>query len=99
MACYLTVLQRRLTFQIGRLRRFELYGAHRAHPSEEPRRQPPSVLVFHMADVDSCDATYVTAFLIVALSLTKSNVKGCTNFPRAIGVVQGEYVDINVIPF
>ncbi|KAI9568884.1 sulfate transporter family-domain-containing protein [Boletus coccyginus] len=47
----------------GRLRRFELYGAHHAHPSEEPRRQPPSVLVFHMADVDSCDASYVFSHL------------------------------------
>jgi MFS superfamily sulfate permease-like transporter len=46
----------------GRLRRFELYGAHRTHPSEEPRRQPPSVLVFHMADVDSCDASAVQIF-------------------------------------
>ncbi|KAF8132083.1 sulfate transporter family-domain-containing protein, partial [Boletus edulis] len=46
----------------GRLRRFELYGAHRAHPSEEPRRQPPKVLVFHMADVDSCDASAVQIF-------------------------------------
>jgi MFS superfamily sulfate permease-like transporter len=46
----------------GRLRRFELYGAHHAHPSEEPRRQPPSVLVFHMADVDRCDASAVQIF-------------------------------------
>ncbi|KAF8552950.1 hypothetical protein OG21DRAFT_1415146 [Imleria badia] len=46
----------------GRLRRFELYGAHHAHPSEEPRRQPCSVLVFHMADVDSCDASAVQIF-------------------------------------
>jgi len=46
----------------ARLRRFELYGAHRAHPSEEPRRQPPKVLVFHMADVDSCDASAVQIF-------------------------------------
>ncbi|KAH0829079.1 sulfate transporter family-domain-containing protein [Lanmaoa asiatica] len=45
-----------------RLRRFELYGAHHAHPSEEPRRQPPNVLVFHMADVDSCDASAVQIF-------------------------------------
>ncbi|KAG6382042.1 sulfate transporter family-domain-containing protein [Boletus reticuloceps] len=51
-----------LTFLVGRLRRFELYGAHHAHPSEEPRRQPPNVLVFHMADVDSCDASAVQIF-------------------------------------
>ncbi|KIJ65942.1 hypothetical protein HYDPIDRAFT_110053 [Hydnomerulius pinastri MD-312] len=42
-----------------RLRRLELYGAEPAHPSEEPRRQPASVLVFHMADVESCDASAV----------------------------------------
>ncbi|KAH7883305.1 sulfate transporter family-domain-containing protein [Phlebopus sp. FC_14] len=45
-----------------RLRRFELYGAERAHPSEEPRRQPASVLVFHMADVESCDASAIQIF-------------------------------------
>ncbi|KAG9312209.1 sulfate transporter family-domain-containing protein [Chiua virens] len=46
----------------GRLRRFELYGAHHAHPSEEPNRLPPAVLVFHMADVDTCDASAVQTF-------------------------------------
>lgn len=40
-----------------RLRRLELYGAHKRHPSDEPRRQEASVLVFHMADVDTCDAS------------------------------------------
>jgi len=43
----------------GRLRKFELYGAEPAHPSEEPRRQPTRVLVFHMGDVESCDASAV----------------------------------------
>jgi high affinity sulfate transporter 1 len=45
-----------------RLRRFELYGDGQSHPSEEPRRQQASVLVFHMADVESCDASAVQIF-------------------------------------
>jgi high affinity sulfate transporter 1 len=40
-----------------RLHRLELYGLTRLHPSEAPRRQQASVLVFHMADVDTCDAS------------------------------------------
>jgi len=46
-----------------RLRRFELYGDGHSHPSEEPCRQQASVLVFHMADMDSCDASAVQIFL------------------------------------
>ncbi|KAL0955586.1 hypothetical protein HGRIS_001822 [Hohenbuehelia grisea] len=42
-----------------RLRRLELYGVERSHPSEEPRRPQASVLVFHMADVATCDASCV----------------------------------------
>lgn len=45
-----------------RLRRLELYGPERTHPSEEPRRQPASTLVFHMADVEMCDASAVQIF-------------------------------------
>lgn len=45
-----------------RLRRFELYGVEPAHPSDEPRRQAPRVLVFHMADVETCDASAVQIF-------------------------------------
>jgi hypothetical protein len=40
-----------------RLRRLELYGVDRLHPSEEPRRAEASVLVFHLADVETCDAS------------------------------------------
>ncbi|GLB37828.1 putative STAS domain containing protein [Lyophyllum shimeji] len=40
-----------------RLRRLELYGIQKVHPSEDPRRQQASVLVFHMADVDTIDAS------------------------------------------
>ncbi|KAK0212335.1 sulfate anion transporter [Desarmillaria ectypa] len=46
-----------------RLRRLELYGVDKSHPSEEPRRQLAQVLVFHMADVESCDASAVQMFL------------------------------------
>jgi len=40
-----------------RLRRLELYGHDRHHPSEEPHRQHANTLVFHFADVDSIDAS------------------------------------------
>ncbi|KAJ3810813.1 sulfate anion transporter [Lentinula aff. lateritia] len=39
-----------------RLRRLELYGVDKSHPSEDPRRTQATVLVFHMADMDDCDA-------------------------------------------
>jgi high affinity sulfate transporter 1 len=45
-----------------RLRRLELYGVDKSHPSEEPRRKQASVLVFHMADVETCDASAVKIF-------------------------------------
>jgi MFS superfamily sulfate permease-like transporter len=42
-----------------RLRRLELYGVEQTHPSEEPRRAQANELVFHMADVETCDASAV----------------------------------------
>ncbi|KAH9072760.1 sulfate anion transporter [Lactarius deliciosus] len=45
-----------------RLRRLELYGLHPSHPSDVPRRQQASVLIFHMADVETCDASAVQIF-------------------------------------
>ncbi|CAA7260456.1 unnamed protein product [Cyclocybe aegerita] len=45
-----------------RLRRLELYGPHKTHPSEAPRRQQASILVFHLSDVDSCDASAAQIF-------------------------------------
>lgn len=45
-----------------RLRRLELYGADRSHPSDAPRRQPASVFIFHMSDVQTCDASAVQIF-------------------------------------
>jgi len=40
----------------------ELYGVDKLHPSEAPRRQQASILVFHMADVDTCDASAAQIF-------------------------------------
>jgi len=45
-----------------RLRRLELYGVHRSHPSDVPRRQLANVLIFHLADIDTCDASAVQIF-------------------------------------
>ncbi|KAI0302286.1 sulfate transporter family-domain-containing protein [Multifurca ochricompacta] len=45
-----------------RLRRLELYGVHRNHPSDVPRRQQASVFIFHVADVETCDASAVQIF-------------------------------------
>ncbi|TFK28916.1 endoplasmic reticulum protein [Coprinopsis marcescibilis] len=46
-----------------RLRRLELYGVDKRHPSEDPLRQQASVLMFHMADVDTCDASAAQVLL------------------------------------
>ncbi|EMD33228.1 hypothetical protein CERSUDRAFT_118269 [Gelatoporia subvermispora B] len=45
-----------------RLRRLELYGHSKHHPSDEPLRQHASVLIFHLADVDTIDASAVQIF-------------------------------------
>ncbi|CEL52625.1 Putative sulfate transporter YPR003C OS=Saccharomyces cerevisiae (strain ATCC 204508 / S288c) GN=YPR003C PE=1 SV=1 [Rhizoctonia solani AG-1 IB] len=45
-----------------RLRRLELYGPTKAHPSEAPRRNDASVVVFHMSDVETIDANAVHIF-------------------------------------
>jgi len=45
-----------------RLRRLELYGHARSHPSDEPRRPQATVLIFHMADVETVDASAVQLF-------------------------------------
>ena len=47
------------TYSIERLRRLELYGHARSHPSDEPRRPQATVLIFHMADVETVDASCV----------------------------------------
>ncbi|PVF96042.1 hypothetical protein CPB86DRAFT_710075 [Serendipita vermifera] len=46
-----------------RLRRLELYGGSVHHPGDEPRRQQAAVLVFHMADVETCDASATQIFM------------------------------------
>ncbi|KAG8773324.1 hypothetical protein FRC12_002581 [Ceratobasidium sp. 428] len=45
-----------------RLRRVELYGPAKAHPSEAPRRHDASIILFHMSDVESIDASAVQIF-------------------------------------
>lgn len=45
-----------------RLRRLELYGHGRSHPSDEPSRPQATVLIFHMADVETIDASAVDLF-------------------------------------
>lgn len=56
-----------------RLRRLELYGPGKAHPSEAPRRDEATVLVIHAADMETIDASYVRAPVErVALLLTAS---------------------------
>ncbi|OAX34672.1 hypothetical protein K503DRAFT_868769 [Rhizopogon vinicolor AM-OR11-026] len=58
-----------------RLRRLELYGPERTHPSEEPSRQPASTLVFHMADVETCDASAVQIFHELLATYQKRGVE------------------------
>ncbi|WVN84882.1 uncharacterized protein L203_100018 [Cryptococcus depauperatus CBS 7841] len=40
-----------------RLRRLELYGMERSHPSDEPRRESAKALVLYMGDVEEIDAS------------------------------------------
>jgi len=40
-----------------RLRRLELYGASKHHPSDHPTRTEAQVLIFHLADVEHIDAS------------------------------------------
>jgi len=46
-----------------RLRRLELYGTRKHHPSDTPSRGRANVLVFHMADVEIMDASATQIFL------------------------------------
>ena len=46
-----------------RLRRLELYGTRKHHPSDVPSRGRANVLVFHMADMESIDASATQIFL------------------------------------
>ncbi|EEB96433.1 hypothetical protein MPER_04437, partial [Moniliophthora perniciosa FA553] len=49
-----------------RLRRLELYGVRKSHPSDRPSRKEATSIVFHMADVESCDA--IAAQIILELA-------------------------------
>ncbi|OWT39498.1 endoplasmic reticulum protein [Cryptococcus neoformans Bt1] len=40
-----------------RLRRLELYGMDKSHPSDEPRRESAKALILHMGDVEQIDAS------------------------------------------
>ncbi|KAJ3913850.1 hypothetical protein F5877DRAFT_51570, partial [Lentinula edodes] len=66
-----------------RLRRLELYGVDKSHPSEDPRRSQPTVLVFHMADMDDCDAMSISRKTLVVHLLFSE----CPQFQnRGIGI-------------
>ncbi|KAH8103503.1 sulfate anion transporter [Cristinia sonorae] len=69
-----------------RLRRLELYGVGKHHPSEEPRRQFAQNFVFHMADVDTIDASYVLLHLISSAS--EIYVPMLTDLPSPHSAVQ-----------
>ncbi|KAI0710290.1 sulfate anion transporter [Cerioporus squamosus] len=49
-----------------RLRRLELYGHDKHHPADEPHRLDANVLVFHLADVDTIDASAAQIFFELA---------------------------------
>jgi MFS superfamily sulfate permease-like transporter len=46
-----------------RLRRLELYGTRKHHPSDTPSRARANALVFHMADMESIDASATQIFV------------------------------------
>ncbi|KAF8514018.1 sulfate permease [Hysterangium stoloniferum] len=45
-----------------RLRRLEIYGIERRHPSEAPTRQHAQVIVFQLADMENCDVSATQVF-------------------------------------
>ncbi|KAK8861653.1 hypothetical protein IAR55_002476 [Kwoniella newhampshirensis] len=51
-----------------RLRRLELYGMGKSHPSDEPRRESAKALILHMGDVEEIDASATQ----ILYELTKS---------------------------
>ncbi|CDO72606.1 hypothetical protein BN946_scf184985.g25 [Trametes cinnabarina] len=57
-----------------RLRRLELYGHDKHHPADEPHRRDADVLVFHLADVDTIDASAVQIFYELVETY---KVRGC----------------------
>ncbi|KAF7791397.1 hypothetical protein EIP86_002411 [Pleurotus ostreatoroseus] len=59
-----------------RLRRLELYGLDKHHPSEEPHRHSAHTFVFHMADVDTVDASAVQIFYELVETYQVSRSRG-----------------------
>ncbi|KAI9632716.1 sulfate transporter family-domain-containing protein [Dioszegia hungarica] len=51
-----------------RLRRLELYGMQKSHPSDAPRRESAKAVILHMGDVETMDASA----LQILYELTKS---------------------------
>jgi hypothetical protein len=76
---------------VERLRKLELYGLQPSHPSEAPRREQARVLVFHMADVESCDASCVYRFCAV-FSCLSAFAQRRADFLRTTGDLQGLYL-------
>ncbi|THG99691.1 hypothetical protein EW145_g7217 [Phellinidium pouzarii] len=56
------IVRLRDNLNFERLRRLELYGLQPSHPSDAPRREQASVIVFHLADLDDCDASAAQIF-------------------------------------
>ncbi|KZO90611.1 sulfate permease [Calocera viscosa TUFC12733] len=63
-----------------RLRRLELYGSNRHHPSDAPIRDEPVAVVFQLADVEEMDASAVQIFRELAETYTSRGV--CVCFAR-----------------
>jgi hypothetical protein len=73
------------------LRRLELYGVDKTHPYEEPRRQQAAVLVFHMADMETCDASYVFFKFCVTMLCSQRYQQCGANILRIIGGISGTF--------
>ncbi|KAF7979013.1 hypothetical protein HWV62_43981 [Athelia sp. TMB] len=58
-----------------RLRRLEMYGEEPAHPSEAARRGQITTLVFHVADMEQCDASAVQIFYELLTTYQANGVK------------------------
>ena len=63
-----------------RLRRLELYGPDKSHPSDDPLRAQAHVLVFHVADVEQLDAQ---ATQILEELLSEYIVSWRLSYPRS----------------
>lgn len=58
-----------------RLRRLELYGTQKAHPSDPAYREEARAVVFHMSDVEKIDASAVQIFLQLTTTNKNRNVQ------------------------